>query len=233
MVGIRTRPRSRPSSLDLLHVWAELQRLRKRAKRPEDNGRERRTRTIVWLWLGVPDLIAPRTPVCQEPFMANLYDFQAETIDGKQQSLRDYQGKVLLVVNVASQCGLTPHYKGLQELYESYGDRGFAVLGFPCNQFGAQEPGTEKEIKTFCETKFGVSFPMFAKLDVNGEQRHPLYAFLTAQATQPDGAGDIQWNFAKFLIDRNGNVAARFAPTAAPVSEEVVSAIEGALSTQA
>lgn len=162
--------------------------------------------------------------------MANIYDFNARTIDGTDQSLRDYTGKVLLVVNVASQCGLTPHYAGLQELYDTYRDRGLIVLGFPCNQFGAQEPGTEGEIKTFCETRFGVTFPMFAKLDVNGPQRHPLYEYLTSQATEPDGPGDIQWNFAKFLIDRNGDVSARFAPTTKPVSEEIVSRLEAALS---
>jgi glutathione peroxidase len=155
-----------------------------------------------------------------------FYDFSAQTIDGTEQSLRDYAGKVALVVNVASQCGLTPHYAGLQELYESYRDRGLVVLGFPCNQFGSQEPGSEREIKTFCETRFGVTFPMFAKLDVNGASRHPLYAFLAEQPTQPDGPGDIQWNFAKFLIDRSGNVAGRFAPPTKPVSDEIVGAIE-------
>jgi glutathione peroxidase len=158
-----------------------------------------------------------------------IYEFVAKTIDGDERSLRDYAGKVVVVVNVASQCGLTPHYAGLQELYESYGARGLMVLGFPCNQFGSQEPGSEAQIKTFCETRFGVTFPMFAKIDVNGPTRHPLYAYLTAQPTQPDGPGDIQWNFAKFLIDRSGSVAARFAPTVAPVSEEIVSAIEKAL----
>ncbi|HVN84401.1 MAG TPA: glutathione peroxidase [Candidatus Binatia bacterium] len=158
-----------------------------------------------------------------------IYDFKAKTIDGEERSLRDYAGKPLLVVNVASQCGLTPHYAGLQELYTTYRDRGLVVLGFPCNQFGNQEPGTEKEVMTFCETKFGVTFPMFAKIEVNGANRHPLYEFLTAQATQPDGPGDIVWNFAKFLIDRSGNVVARFAPPTKPVSEEVVSAIEKVL----
>ena len=158
--------------------------------------------------------------------MANVYDFKVRTIDGAQQSLDAYQGKVALVVNVASQCGLTPHYAGLQELYESFKDRGLVVLGFPCNQFGSQEPGTESDIKTFCETRFGVTFPMFAKIEVNGANRDPLYAFLTSQPTSPDGAGDIQWNFAKFLVDRKGNVVARFAPPTKPVSDEVVAAIE-------
>jgi len=155
-----------------------------------------------------------------------IYDLTAKSIDGEERPLRDYQGKVLLVVNVASQCGLTPHYAGLEELYESFRDRGLVVLGFPCNQFGSQEPGSEGEIKKFCETRFGVTFPMFAKVDVNGPQRHPLYALLTEQATEPDGPGDIQWNFAKFLVDRSGNVAARFAPATKPVSDEIVAAIE-------
>ena len=158
-----------------------------------------------------------------------IYDFTAKTIDGDERALRDYAGKALLVVNVASQCGLTPDYAGLQELYANFRDRGLVVLGFPCNQFGTQEPGSAAEIKTFCETRYGVTFPMFAKIDVNGQSRHPLYAFLTGQPTQPDGPGDIQWNFAKFLIDRSGKVAARFAPATAPVSDEVVKAIETVL----
>jgi len=161
--------------------------------------------------------------------MATVHDFSAKTIDGADKTLKDYTGKVLLVVNVASQCGLTPQYGGLQSLYEQYRGRGLEVLAFPCNQFGAQEPGTEGQIKTFCETRFGVSFPMFGKLEVNGAGRHPLYAFLTAQATQPDGAGDIQWNFAKFLVDKKGAVVARFSPAVAPSDPELVQAIEGAL----
>lgn len=173
--------------------------------------------------------VAKRAFLCHLPRMATTYDFSAKSIDGNDQSLRDFKGKVLLVVNVASQCGLTPHYAGLEELYRNYKDRGLVVLGFPCNQFGSQEPGSENEIKKFCESRFGVTFPMFSKIDVNGPQRHPLYAHLTAQSTAPDGPGDIQWNFAKFLIDRSGNVAARFAPTVAPASEEMVSAIEKAL----
>jgi glutathione peroxidase len=161
--------------------------------------------------------------------MPTLHDFSARTIDGKDQSLRDYAGKVALVVNVASQCGLTPQYGGLEELYATFKERGLVVLGFPCNQFGGQEPGTEGEIKTFCETKFGVTFPMFAKVDVNGAGRHPLYDFLTSEATTPDGPGDILWNFAKFLVDRQGKVIARFSPRTAPASEEVVGAVERAL----
>ena len=158
--------------------------------------------------------------------MPTLHDFSAKTIDGKSQSLKDYAGKVALVVNVASQCGLTPQYAGLEELYANFKDKGLVVLGFPCNQFGGQEPGTENEIKTFCETKFGVTFPLFAKIDVNGAGRDPLYAFLTSENTAPDGPGDIRWNFAKFLVDRQGKVVARFPPTTAPASEEIVSALE-------
>jgi glutathione peroxidase len=158
--------------------------------------------------------------------MPTLHDFTAVGIDGQERPLRDYAGKVVLVVNVASQCGLTPQYGGLEELHRSFADRGLVVLGFPCNQFGGQEPGTEQDIRKFCETRFGVTFPMFAKIDVNGPGRHPLYAFLTQARTSPDGPGDIQWNFAKFLVDRTGNVIARFSPSTAPVSEEVVGAIE-------
>ena len=161
--------------------------------------------------------------------MTSFYDFQHKTIDGEDKRLSDYRGKVLLVVNVASRCGLTPQYTGLEELYRDKKDEGLVVLGFPCNQFGAQEPGTEADIKQFCSTKYDVSFPLFAKLDVNGTTRHPLYTWLTSQDTQPEGAGDIKWNFGKFLINREGNVVARFSPTAAPTSESVIDAIDGAL----
>ena len=161
--------------------------------------------------------------------MTTAHDFSATTIEGTDKPLKDYAGKALLIVNVASQCGLTPQYSGLQKLYEHYAGKGLEVLGFPCNQFGAQEPGSEGQIKTFCETKFGVTFPMFAKLEVNGAGRHALYAFLTSQATQPDGAGDIQWNFAKFLVDKSGKVVARFSPTVTPSDPELVQSIEGVL----
>ena len=159
----------------------------------------------------------------------SVHEFGHPTIDGTDQSLAELAGKALLVVNVASQCGLTPHYAGLQALHERYAARGFAVLGFPCNQFGSQEPGTEAEIQRFCETRFGVTFPMFAKLEVNGPGRHPLYAWLTAQASAPDGAGDITWNFAKFVIGPEGSVRARFAPTVTPDDPALVAAIEAAL----
>jgi glutathione peroxidase len=161
--------------------------------------------------------------------MAKLHDFAAKKIDGGETSLKDYEGKVLLVVNVASKCGLTPHYKGLEEIYRKYKDRGFEVLGFPCNQFAGQEPGTEAEIAEFCSTSFDVTFPLFAKIEVNGDGRHPVYEFLTSQETQPDGAGDIKWNFAKFVVGRDGSVVARFEPTAEPTSEEITGSIETAL----
>ena len=161
--------------------------------------------------------------------MTSFHDFTHKTIDGAQQSLADYKGKVLLVVNVASRCGLTPHYAGMQSLHDEFAPRGFAVLGFPCNQFAGQEPGSEADIKSFCSTQYGVTFPLFAKLDVNGATRAPLYAWLTAQATKPDGAGDIAWNFAKFVIGKDGEVAARFNPRTEATAPEVRAAIHAAL----
>jgi glutathione peroxidase len=161
--------------------------------------------------------------------VTDLYGLTMKTIDGKDQPLAAYRGKTLLVVNVASECGLTPQYAALQGLQREYGDRGLEVLGFPCNQFGGQEPGTEADVKAFCTTRYGVTFPMFSKIDVNGPRRVPLYQWLTSQPTQPDGPGDIGWNFAKFLVDRTGRVAARFAPQTAPGAPEVRQAIERAL----
>lgn len=159
--------------------------------------------------------------------MTTLHEFTMTTIDGAAQSLREYEGKAVLVVNVASKCGLTPQYEGLERLHESY--EGLAVLGFPCNQFGAQEPGTEAEIQAFCTSNYGVRFPMFAKLEVNGAGAHPLYQWLTAESTEPEGAGPIQWNFGKFLIGKDGKVLARFSPKVAPESPELVAAIERAV----
>lgn len=148
----------------------------------------------------------------------SAWDFDALTLDGAPAPLSAYKGKVALIVNTASQCGLTPQYKGLQELYERYKDRGFVVLGFPSNQFGAQEPGTNKEIATFCETSFGVTFPMFGKIDVNGDSAHPLYKWLKAEKPGMLGLESIKWNFSKFLIGRDGQIAERFAPTTTPES---------------
>jgi len=161
--------------------------------------------------------------------MTTLYDFKQKTLAGKDKSLADFKGKAVLVVNVASKCGLTPQYSGLQKLHEKYAARGFEVLGFPCNQFAGQEPGSETEIAEFCERNYGVTFPMFAKIDVNGAGRAPLYQWLTSQPTQPDGPGDVMWNFGKFLVDKQGNVVARFNPRVAPDAPELTSAIEKTL----
>ncbi|MCU0939271.1 MAG: glutathione peroxidase [Burkholderiaceae bacterium] len=159
--------------------------------------------------------------------MPTVYDFSAQTIDGKTRKLADYQGKVLLVVNTASKCGFTPQYKGLESVYEKFKDRGFAVLGFPCNQFGAQEPGPESEIAEFCEMNYGVSFPMFAKVDVNGEGAHPLFKHLTSAKKGLLGSEAIKWNFTKFLVGKDGAVIERYAPTTTP--EAIVKDIEKAL----
>ncbi|MBX3250295.1 MAG: glutathione peroxidase [Myxococcales bacterium] len=161
--------------------------------------------------------------------MTTLHDFTLRTLDGEERGLDAYAGKVVLIVNVASECGLTPQYEGLEELHRAYGDRGLVVLGVPCNQFGGQEPGDEATIKAFCTTRYDVTFPMSSKLDVNGPGRHPLYQWLTAEPTEPDGPGDVQWNFGKFLVGKDGAVLARFAPTTTPTSEKVVRAIEAAL----
>lgn len=148
--------------------------------------------------------------------MPSIYDFTARSIDGEAISLGDYRGKVLLIVNTASKCGFTPQYEGLAKLHEDYADRGLAVLGFPCNQFGAQEPGDEAEIANFCTLTYDVKFPMFAKVDVNGDTAHPLFKHLKAQAKGVLGTEAIKWNFTKFLIDREGKVIDRFAPTTTP-----------------
>ncbi len=149
-----------------------------------------------------------------------LYDIEARTIDGATKSLRDYAGKALLIVNVASKCGFTPQYKGLEALYRKFSGRGLVVLGFPCNQFGAQEPGSDSEIASFCSTAYQVSFPMFAKIDVNGEHAHPLYKHLKHAAPGLLGSEAIKWNFTKFLVDRSGRVVRRYAPTDTPQSIE-------------
>ncbi len=161
--------------------------------------------------------------------MPALHDFTAQRNDGDQQSLSDYSGKVCLVVNVASKCGLTPQYEGLQRLYKRFKNRGFEVLAFPCNQFAGQEPGSDAEIAEFCSTNFDVGFPLFSKIEVNGDGRSPLYAWLTCEDTQPDGPGDVKWNFAKFLVDGSGSAVARFEPQTEPEAGELVAAIESAL----
>ena len=157
----------------------------------------------------------------------SAYDYTAQTLDGEPAPLADYRGKPMLIVNTASKCGFTPQYTGLEALYRKYKDRGLVILGFPCNQFGAQEPGDAAEIASFCSLTYDVSFPMMGKIDVNGPAAHPLYAWLKAEKKGILGSAGIKWNFTKFLIDREGRVAGRFAPTATPASLE--GAIEAVL----
>ena len=161
--------------------------------------------------------------------MTTVHDFSAQRLDGMQQDLAAYSGQVLLVVNVASECGFTPQYSGLQKLQEAYAGQGFQVLGFPCNQFGGQEPGGPEEIASFCSSRFGVDFPLFAKIEVNGGDAHPLYRFLKKAAPGALGTQAIKWNFTKFLIGRDGAVLGRFSPTTRP--EDLTGAIEQALQT--
>jgi glutathione peroxidase len=156
-------------------------------------------------------------------------DIPVNTLAGEPSSLGELDGQTLLVVNVASKCGLTPQYTGLEALHERYAERGFSVVGFPCNQFGGQEPGSAEEIAEFCSTTYGVSFPMFEKIEVNGPGRHPIYTELTATADAEGQSGDIQWNFEKFLVGRDGTVLARFRPLTAPDAPELVEAIEANL----
>jgi glutathione peroxidase len=146
----------------------------------------------------------------------SLYDHEARSLDGKPVSLGDYRGKVLLIVNTASKCGFTPQFTGLEALYRKYRDQGLEILGFPCNQFGAQEPGNAEEIASFCSLTYDVTFPMFGKIEVNGPKAHPLYTYLKAQKKGLLGSEGIKWNFTKFLIDRNGQVTERYAPTTTP-----------------
>ncbi|HXS77908.1 MAG TPA: glutathione peroxidase [Terracidiphilus sp.] len=164
---------------------------------------------------------------------STVFDFEAETLDGEQKKLAGYLGKVLLIVNTASQCGFTPQYAGLEKLYRAYKDTGLVVLGFPCNQFGVQEPGSAAEIGVFCEKNYGVSFPMFAKIDVNGGRAHPLYRYLKREKPGllgPFGGGAIKWNFTKFLVNRAGHVVARYAPNTKP--ESLAGEIEKLLNTK-
>ncbi|HEX2745226.1 MAG TPA: glutathione peroxidase, partial [Streptosporangiaceae bacterium] len=158
-----------------------------------------------------------------------IFDIPVKTLDGQDSSLGSLAGKTLLVVNVASKCGLTPQYTALEKLHEQFASRGFAVVGFPCNQFGGQEPGTAGQIAEFCSATYGVTFPMFEKIEVNGAARHPVYTELTAVPDASGEAGDIQWNFEKFLIDPEGKVIARFRPRTEPESDAVVTAIEAVL----
>ena len=161
-----------------------------------------------------------------------LFSAPVNTLDGSPSSLGDHAGKALLIVNVASRCGLTPQYGDLEQLQERYADKGFSVLGFPCNQFGGQEPGTAEEIKTFCAVNYGISFPMFEKIEVNGEGRHPIYSELVKTADASGHTGDIRWNFEKFVVSADGETVTRFAPRTAPDAPEVIAAIEAGLPSE-
>ena len=174
-----------------------------------------------------PSSVAAVIP--SEKETGSIYDFTMKSIDGKDVPLSDYRGKVVLIVNVASQCGYTPQYKGLEALYRKYKDKGFTILGFPANNFGHQEPGTDAEIKTFCTSKYDVTFDMFSKISVKGDDQNPLYRFLTSKTTDPGFSGDVKWNFQKYLIDRNGNIIRRFLSAVEPLSTDVTSAVEQAL----
>jgi len=176
-------------------------------------------------------LCLPRVVAADEPSRkpASVLDFSVKSIDGKTVDLSKYKGEVLLIVNTASQCGYTPQYQGLEAIYEKYKGRGFEVLAFPANEFGHQEPGPDAEIKQFCTSKYNVTFPLFSKIVVKGRGIHPLYQFLTSKETDPKFSGPIPWNFAKFLVNRKGEVIARFAPGDEPEAEKVVQAIEAAL----
>lgn len=180
----------------------------------------------------VKEIDAPNTPSTQETGMTAL-SYDMTTLGGDTVSLSKYKGNVVLMVNVASECGLTPQYEQLQALHQKYSGQGLAVVGFPCNQFGAQEPGTAEEIQQFCSQNYGVEFDMFAKVDVNGEGACDLYKYLTQLDTQPKGPGDIGWNFEKFLIGRDGDVIARYSPQTTPDAPEIIEAVETALATPA
>ncbi len=166
---------------------------------------------------------------CMAAPAKSIYDFTLDSIDGKPVTLKSFHGKVVLLVNVASKCGFTPQYTGLEALYEKYQDRGLVIVGIPANNFGSQEPGTNEEIKTFCNRKYNVTFPMMSKVSVLGADETPLYAFLTNKSSNPQIGGDIKWNFTKFLFDRKGNPVARFEPATTPDSPEVTAAVESAL----
>lgn len=156
----------------------------------------------------------------------SVYDYTLNSIDGKPTPLSQFKGKVVMLVNVASRCGFTPQYEGLEALYKKYADRGFVIVGIPANNFGGQEPGTNAEIKTFCKSKYSVTFPMLAKVSVKGADQTPLYQFLTGEQTDPKFAGDIKWNFTKFLVNKEGKIVDRFEPKVTPEDPQVISAVE-------
>lgn len=180
-------------------------------------------------FIGLGSVLGHRT---KEKPVASLYEFTVKNIDGSDVKMDAYRGKVLLLVNVASHCGYTPQYDGLERIFKKYHGQGFEVLAFPANNFGAQEPGTNAEIKDFCTLKYNVTFPMFAKISVKGHDQHPLYAYLTAKETDPEFAGPITWNFNKFLIGRDGKIVARFESKDEPESDKVKQAVEKALAAK-
>jgi glutathione peroxidase len=179
------------------------------------------------LMLSAAGIRAEDKPATTQP--TSVYDFTMSDIDGKPVNLADYKGKVLLIVNVASKCGNTPQYEGLEKAYDKYKEKGLVIMGFPANNFGSQEPGTNEQIKEFCTSTYSVAFPMFSKISVKGSDQDPLYKYLTGVDTKPQKKGDITWNFEKFLINRDGTVAARFAPKTKPEDPTVVASIEAAL----
>jgi glutathione peroxidase len=185
------------------------------------------------LSLAMSSLVTSAALGADAPQENAVLDLKMKALDGKDVDLADYKGKVVLIVNVASKCGLTPQYEQLEALYKKYNEEGLAILGFPCNQFGGQEPGTAEEIQEFCKANYGVTFDLFEKIDVNGDGAAELYKTLTALETKPTGPGKISWNFEKFLVDRNGVVAARFSPKTKPDDPEVTKAIEAELAKPA
>ena len=178
------------------------------------------------LMTGHPDAQAEQEGLLMAAKTTSVYDFTMDDIDGKPVSLSQYRGKVLLVVNTASMCGNTPQYSDLEKMYEQYQEKGFEILAFPANNFGQQEPGTNQEIKSFCFTKYSLTFPLFSKISVKGEDKHPLYRYLTEQSPFP---GEVEWNFQKYLVDRTGNVIARYHHRTKPLSDEVVRDVERTL----
>ncbi|MGI9106410.1 MAG: glutathione peroxidase [Pyrinomonadaceae bacterium] len=183
------------------------------------------------MFISAAGLLLVETKYSKETKKGNksVYDFTLKNVGGKDVKLEQFRGQVVMIVNVASKCGYTPQYDGLQKIYEQYKDRGFVVLGFPANNFGAQEPGTNEEIKEFCRINYGVTFPIFSKISVKGEDIHPLYKYLTEKETDPEFAGEIKWNFNKFLIGKDGKIIARFDSKDKPEDPQVTAAIEQAL----
>ncbi|MGI8542620.1 MAG: glutathione peroxidase [Aridibacter sp.] len=185
--------------------------------------------TVILSVYGINMLSSSASNMKTEVTAKSIYEFKVTDIDGKEIKLKKYKNKVVMFVNTASKCGYTPQYEGLQKIYDKYKDQGFVILGFPANNFGGQEPGSNEEIKEFCTLKYKVSFPMFAKISVKGDDQHPLYQYLTSEKTDPKFAGEITWNFNKFLVNEKGEIIARFSSKETPESKEVTNAIENAL----